>query len=31
MVKIAQPDVSDRNSYAQHLAQLLNKSIRGWK
>jgi hypothetical protein len=31
MVKIAQPHVSDSNSYAQHLAQLLNKSIRGRK
>ena len=29
MVKIAQPHVSDRNSYAQHLAQLLNRSPRG--
>jgi len=28
MVKIAQPHVSDRNSYAQHLAELLNKSAR---
>jgi hypothetical protein len=28
MVKIAQPHVSDRNSYAQHLAQLLNTSAR---
>ena len=31
MVKIAQPNVSDSNSYAKHLAQLLNKSIRGRK
>jgi len=29
MVKIAQPNVSDSNSYAQHLAELLNKSARG--
>jgi hypothetical protein len=28
MVKIAQPHVSDTNSYAQHLAQLLNQSAR---
>jgi hypothetical protein len=28
MVKIAQPHVSDSNSYAQHLATLLNKSTR---
>ena len=28
MVKIAQPHVSDSNSYAQHLAQLLNQSAR---
>ena len=28
MVKIAQPHVSDSNSYAQHLAQLLNHSAR---
>jgi len=28
MVKIAQPHVSDSNSYAQHLAELLHKSTR---
>jgi hypothetical protein len=28
MVKIAQPHVSDTNSYAQHLALLLNQSAR---
>ena len=28
MVKIAQPNVSDSNSYAQHLAQLLDQSAR---
>ena len=28
MVKIAQPHVADSNSYAQHLAELLNKSAR---
>ena len=28
MVKIAQPHVSETNSYAQHLAKLLNQSAR---
>ena len=28
MVKIAQPNISNENSYAQHLAELLNISFR---
>jgi hypothetical protein len=28
MVKLSQPHISDSNSYAQHLAELLNQSTR---